>query len=121
MGDAAAFIDPLLSTGVTLAIRGAHGLAATADMVLRDPGSEAVLLDRYEQNYRDFLQSLLEFVRFFYDRNRPKEDYWNRAQETVDPARVRDSKVSFATMLSGLTGIRDIFDAPVPAEEARPA
>lgn len=112
VGDAAAFIDPLLSTGVTLAMRGAQGLAETIDAVLREPASEERMLGRYEQNYREFLESLLEFVRFFYDRDRPKEDYWDKAQQTIDPGKLRPRKMDFATMLSGLTGLNDIFDRP---------
>jgi flavin-dependent dehydrogenase len=112
VGDAAAFIDPLLSTGVTLAVRGAEGLAHAVDAALRDPAAEREVLDRYERSYREFLTTLLEFVRFFYDRNRRKEDYWDKAQQTIDPARLRPRKRDFATMLSGLTGTREIFERP---------
>lgn len=117
VGDAAAFVDPLLSTGVTLAIRGAHGLAQALDAVLRDPSSEERMLNQYERNYRDFLDTLLSFVRYFYDRNRSKEEYWDRAQQVVAPDGSRSRKMSFATMLSGLTGLADIFDAPRPESE----
>lgn len=109
VGDAAAFIDPLLSTGVTLALRGARGLAEAVDAALRDPASEQELLERYEKEYRTFLESLLEFVRFFYDRTRNKEEYWDKAQETIDPDKLQPRRIDFATMLSGLTGINPIF------------
>jgi ABC-type enterochelin transport system ATPase subunit len=69
-------------------------------------------MDRYETNYRDFLNSLLEFVRFFYDRTRNKEDYWDKAQQTIDPHQLRPRRIDFATMLSGLTAINDVFDSP---------
>ena len=121
VGDSAAFIDPLLSTGVGLALRGALGLAQTADLALRNPEHEELLLARYEQNYRDFLNSLLEFVRFFYDRTKSKEDYWDAAQENIDPQRLRPRKIDFARMLSGVSGTRDIFDAPAVLEELRAA
>jgi flavin-dependent dehydrogenase len=114
VGDAAAFIDPLLSTGVTLALRGAHGLADAVDAVLADPGAEQRVMARYEKNYREFLDSLLDFVRFFYDRTRHKEEYWDKAQRSIDPKRLRPSKIDFATMLSGLTGINDIFPPEHP-------
>jgi flavin-dependent dehydrogenase len=117
VGDAAAFIDPLLSTGVTLAIRGAQGAAEAVDAALRDPGSEERVLGQYEKSYRDFLESLLEFIRFFYDRTRSKEDYWDKAQETIDPDRTKPRKMDFATMLSGLTGLNTMFDSP--ADEPR--
>jgi flavin-dependent dehydrogenase len=109
VGDAAAFIDPLLSTGVTLAIRGAQGVAEAVDAALRNPEAEERVLGQYETSYRDFLESLLTFIRFFYDRTRSKEDYWDKAQETIDPDKEQPRKMDFATMLSGLTGINTMF------------
>lgn len=110
VGDAAAFIDPLLSTGVTLALRGSRALAEALDEALRDPDKETTVLDWYEESYRSFLDSVLEFVRFFYDRTKHKEDYWDKAQATIDPNKLRPREMDFARMLSGLTGIDDIFD-----------
>ncbi|MEV6648030.1 NAD(P)/FAD-dependent oxidoreductase [Amycolatopsis sp. NPDC051371] len=109
VGDAAAFIDPLLSTGVTLALRGSRALADAIDEVLANPSSETEVLDWYEHSYRSFLDSVLEFVRFFYDRTKHKEDYWDKAQAQIDPHRLRPREMDFARMLSGLTGIDDIF------------
>jgi flavin-dependent dehydrogenase len=121
VGDAAAFIDPLLSTGVGLTLRGALGLAETADLALRNPEQEEELFARYESNYRDFLDSLLEFVRFFYDRTKSKEDYWEAAQTNIDPSRLRPRKIDFARMLSGVSGMRDIFDGPLALRAFRDA
>lgn len=119
VGDAAAFIDPLLSTGVGLALRGSLGLAETADLALRNPEQEGELFERYERNYREFLESLLEFVRFFYDRTKSKEDYWDAAQQSIDPRRLRPRKIDFARMLSGVSGTRDIFDGPLALKAFR--
>ncbi|WP_410642202.1 NAD(P)/FAD-dependent oxidoreductase [Amycolatopsis sp. lyj-346] len=110
VGDAAAFVDPLLSTGVTLALRGARALADAVDGALRDPSVAQELLDLYEDSYRTFLDSVLDFVRFFYDRTKNKEDYWDKAQQQIDPKKLRPRETDFATMLSGLTGINDIFE-----------
>jgi flavin-dependent dehydrogenase len=110
VGDAAAFVDPLLSTGVTLALRGARALADAVDGALRDPSVEQELLGLYEDSYRTFLDSVLDFVRFFYDRTKNKEDYWDKAQQQIDPKKLRPRETDFATMLSGLTGINDIFE-----------
>ncbi len=112
VGDAAAFIDPLLSTGVTLAVRGGQGLAGAVDAILRKPADEESRLSAYERDYRAFLDSLLEFVRYFYNRDRPREDYWDKAQQTIDPDRARSPRTDFAALLSGLTGLADIFGRP---------
>jgi flavin-dependent dehydrogenase len=109
VGDAAAFIDPLLSTGVTLALRAADGVAEAADRALREPAEEVAAMEGYEKSYREFLESLLSFVRYFYHRDRPRTEYWDRAQQTIDPARRHPAETDFATMLSGLTGLKAIF------------
>jgi flavin-dependent dehydrogenase len=109
VGDAAAFIDPLLSTGVTLALRAAHGAVGAIDRALRDPDAEELELDRYEKAYREFLDSLLSFVRYFYHRDRDRDDYRAKAQQTIDPDGQRSAEIDFATMLSGLTGLKAIF------------
>ncbi len=119
VGDSAAFIDPLLSTGVGLTLRGALGLFETANLALRNPDDEKALYERYERNYREFLEGLLEFVRFFYDRTKSKEDYFDAAQQSIDPQRLRPRKIDFARMLSGVSGTRDIFDGPLALKAFR--
>jgi hypothetical protein len=112
VGDAAAFIDPLLSTGVTLALRGAKGLADAVDAAAHaEPDTAEELLDQYETSYRDFLDTLLDFIRYFYDRDRTKEEYWDMAQRSIDPDHLHAPVMDFATMLSGLTGLTEIFPA----------
>src|SRR3569833_3418663 len=113
VGDSAAFIDPLLSTGVGLTLRGSLGLFETANLALRNPDQEEALYERYERNYREFLTTQQEFVRFFYDRTKSKEDYFEAAQQSIDPKRLRPRKIDFARMLAGGSGMRDIFDGPL--------
>jgi flavin-dependent dehydrogenase len=119
VGDAAAFIDPLLSTGVGLALRGSKGLAEAIDFILEHPETEDDTLARYERNYREFLDSLLDFVRFFYDRTKSREDYWGKAQQNLDPGKMRPQKIDFAMMLSGVSGVHEIFE-PHEVPVARP-
>ncbi|PZG18718.1 NAD(P)/FAD-dependent oxidoreductase [Nonomuraea aridisoli] len=105
VGDAAAFIDPLFSTGVTLAMRGARSVSKAVEEALRRPESEAKVLDIYEARYREFLSSILAFVRFFYDKNKHKEEYWAEAQELIDPNQVQAPHEDFSTLLSGLADL----------------
>jgi flavin-dependent dehydrogenase len=85
VGDAAAFIDPLLSTGVTLAMRGASTVERAVHQALADPACERQVMQEYEDSYRTFLSALLEFVRFFYDRTKSRDDYHKGAQAIIDP------------------------------------
>lgn len=102
VGDAAAFVDPLLSTGVTLAMRGGRFTARAVDEALRTPDSEEKVMDTYERSYREFLGSILTFVRFFYHRDKAKQEYHEQAQELIDPGQVQAPHEDFATLLSGL-------------------
>ncbi|RJL27229.1 NAD(P)/FAD-dependent oxidoreductase [Bailinhaonella thermotolerans] len=104
VGDASAFIDPLLSTGVTLAVRGARVLAKALNEALSDPAREAAALRAYEDNCRAFLNVILEFVRFFYDQTKTRSEYYRGAQEIIDPERQRYPEFDFVKLVSGLAG-----------------
>ncbi len=110
VGDAAAFVDPLLSSGVTLALRAAERLADGLGRVLDKPECEEEVLQRYQKNYQEFLGVILEFVRVFYDRTRLKEEYWDEAQRAIDPNGLLNSKADFVTLISGLYGTAEIFE-----------
>jgi len=102
VGDAAAFIDPLLSTGVTLAMRGAARLRRAVLESLVDPAKERDVMHAYEQNYREFLDALLELVRFFYDGGKNRDDFDLRSQAIIDPDRRLPARLSFVRLMSGL-------------------
>jgi 2-polyprenyl-6-methoxyphenol hydroxylase-like FAD-dependent oxidoreductase len=110
VGDAAAFIDPLFSTGVALASCAADALAKTVDFALRHPELESRALGRYEEEYREFLDNVISFVRFFYDGTRDRELYYRRAQAIIDPDRVMPARKDFVTLISGLAGAKPIFN-----------
>jgi flavin-dependent dehydrogenase len=102
VGDAAAFIDPLLSAGVTLAMRGANSAAQAVHEALIDPDKERDTMRAYEQRYREFLEALLSLTRFLYEGAKEKHDFHLRAQSIIDPAGQLPTKVAFVTLLSGL-------------------
>ncbi|MPZ81300.1 MAG: FAD-dependent oxidoreductase [Actinophytocola sp.] len=112
LGDAAAFVDPLMSAGVAMALRAARGLAASIDWVLQHPDDEAKVMSQYDGDYRKFAGDLLSFIRFFYDRTRNKEDYYAKAQRTVGPGNNAPSKQNFALILSGMAGLHEVFTGP---------
>ncbi|MEV5769195.1 NAD(P)/FAD-dependent oxidoreductase [Micromonospora sp. NPDC052213] len=102
VGDAAAFIDPLLSSGVTLAMRGALSLSRAVHEALAAPEKERHLMQVYEDRYRDFLAALIDLIRFFYDGAHGRDELHLRAQTIVDPDRLMPPKISFVSLLSGL-------------------
>lgn len=116
VGDAAAFVDPLMSSGVSMAMRAAKGLAASLDWVLQHPEDESMVMKQYQYDYHYFAGTLIEFIRFFYDRTRNQEDYWDKAQAVIDPEGNAPGRRDFATILSGMAGLHEVF---LPPEKAR--
>ncbi len=120
VGDAAAFVDPVMSAGVGMAMRAAKGLAETLDWVLRHPDDEGQLLRRYESDYQRFITDLLEFVQFFYDRTKKAADYHTKARSLVDAHNEPPQRSSFAVILSGLAGLHEVFTDPAAGLRATP-
>jgi FAD-dependent halogenase len=112
-GDAAAFIDPLFSTGVMLAMKGATSAARTIHQILDDPENEAKLLTDYEESYRSFLEVVLSFVRFFYDPSKKVVEYFVKARSLVDPTEGLAEREDFILLISGLYGTQSVMDPGV--------
>jgi flavin-dependent dehydrogenase len=68
VGDAYAFIDPVFSTGVYLAMSAAFRAADTVTTVLREPRQAAAALARYDADVR---RGIDRFSWFIYRMNRP--------------------------------------------------
>lgn len=101
-GDAACFLDPLLSTGVHLAMYSGMLAAASIGSTLRGEVTEQEALAYYETSYRDAYLRFLVFVAAFYE-TRGKEGYFNKAGELskfeVDSGSMRRA---FLNLVSGL-------------------
>ena len=84
-GDAAVFVDPILSSGVTLALQSGHRAAYTWLTSRRRPELDA---QRLWQAYGDYLRgeafSFLQLARFFYGNNRSAESWWWEAQRLLN-------------------------------------
>jgi halogenation protein CepH len=108
-GDAAAFIDPLFSTGVMLAMKGASTAARAVATLLDQPDMEASVLRGYEKAYREFLEVVVSFVRFFYDPGKKVVEYFERARTLVDPEEAFAARQDFITLVSGLYDMAPIM------------
>ncbi|MFB7510971.1 NAD(P)/FAD-dependent oxidoreductase [Streptomyces broussonetiae] len=109
VGDAAAFVDPLFSTGVALATMAGSSLSKVVDQIIEHPEIEEKALDRYASAYQDFFNDIRIFVEQFYDRSKTKGFYFNLAQEITDPDKKNDAQVDFVKLVSGLTGNHALF------------
>jgi flavin-dependent dehydrogenase len=84
-GDAAVFVDPILSSGVTLALQSGHRAAYTWLTARARPALEAGDLWRAYADYiRGEAAAFLQLARFFYGNNRAAESWWWEAQRLVN-------------------------------------
>jgi flavin-dependent dehydrogenase len=103
LGDAAAFVDPLLSYGVTLAMHSGALAADCVDIALGNPERRKRMIAHYDEVHARRFDELLEFVKYFYDGNRDREEYFWKARRVVRHVRNRYSKCAFTYLVSGYT------------------
>jgi flavin-dependent dehydrogenase len=108
-GDAACFLDPLLSTGVHLAMYSALLSAATISAVLGDGVAEPDAMRFYEKAYRTAYERLLVLVSVFYQAYRGRDDHFYNAQKLTHHEK-RHLKLHEA-FLHITSGIEDLADA----------
>jgi flavin-dependent dehydrogenase len=99
IGDAFAFLDPVFSSGVYLAMSGAEQAVAVVDTALREPEREAHLLRKLERRQR---AGMSRFAFFIYRFNSPIMDRIFR-----QPRNVWQIEQGVISMLAG-----DLFDSP---------
>jgi flavin-dependent dehydrogenase len=99
VGDAFAFIDPVFSSGVYLAMSGAEQAAQAVDVALREPAAEPALLRRLERRQRAGME---RFSFFIYRFNEPVMRDMFRS-----PRNALKLEQGVISMLAG-----DLFDTP---------
>jgi flavin-dependent dehydrogenase len=99
VGDAFAFLDPVFSSGVYLAMSGAEQAAEVVDIALREPAREVALLRRLEKRQR---AGMARFSFFIYRFNGPVMQQMFR-----QPRNVWKLEEGVISMLAG-----DLFDTP---------
>jgi flavin-dependent dehydrogenase len=116
-GDAAGFVDPILSVGCFLAQVSARHLAYSLATLL-DPDSkltEDVVLSSYQAQTRDTVLAFRELTYFFYRFNERPDAWWKEARRLVEhaglPKRATD-KHAFAVFASGFAARRSVFREP---------
>jgi len=106
VGDAFAFLDPVFSSGVYLAMSGAEHAARIVDVALREPRRELKLLRKLERHQR---AGMKRFAFFIYRFNGPIMDALFR-----NPRNVWQIEQGVISMLAG-----DLFDSPVVLSRLR--
>lgn len=105
-GDAAVFVDPILSTGVTLAHTSGHRAAYTLINYWReaDEPLRTLLLEDYTAFCRESAAQYLVLALFWYGNERNAEGWWEQAREAqraLMPVDLKD-KQAFVAVAAGL-------------------
>jgi flavin-dependent dehydrogenase len=108
VGDAACFLDPLLSSGVHLAMYSAMLAAASVASLVRGEISEPDAASYYDQSYRQAYTRFLIFVSSFYE-VQGKLGYFGEAERLSrhDVDR-NDVQRAFRNLVSGLEDFADV-------------
>jgi flavin-dependent dehydrogenase len=99
VGDAFAFLDPVFSSGVYLAMSGAEQAVEVVDRALRDPACEMALMRKLEKRQR---AGMARFSFFIYRFNGPVMQQMFR-----QPRNIWRLEQGVISMLAG-----DLFDTP---------
>lgn len=108
-GDAACFLDPLLSTGVHLAMYSALLSAAAITSVLRDGVAEQDALSFYQKAYRAAYERLIVLVSVFYESYRGRDEQFYQAQKLT--RREKYDLNLHEAFLNVIAGVEDLADA----------
>src|SRR6266568_2028990 len=116
VGDAACFIDPLLSTGVHLATHSATLCAASIASALRVEVTERQAMAFFERSYRQTYLRLMAIVSSMYQQYGGKETYFWQAQQLTHHD-YDDSSAMMEAWLYVVSGIQDVKDSGEPLRE----
>ncbi|MRX37136.1 NAD(P)/FAD-dependent oxidoreductase [Aminobacter sp. MDW-2] len=110
-GDAACFLDPLLSSGVHLAMVSSLVAAASIASILKGHVDEARAVNFFETSYRQAYLRFLMMVSSFYDLNRGQAGYfWEAQRLTSKDYSDRDMKKAFVSIVSGGADYTEVSD-----------
>lgn len=110
-GDAACFLDPLLSTGVHLASYSAVLAAASICSILRGEVPEHNALDFYRSTYRRAYERMLVLVSVFYESYRGRDYHFYHAQQLTHREKRRlNLQDAFLNIVSGIEDLEDAGD-----------
>jgi flavin-dependent dehydrogenase len=116
IGDAACFIDPLLSTGVHLAMHSAMLGAASIASVLRNEITEQQARSFFERSYRQMYLRLMAVVSSMYQLYSGKETYFWQAQQLTHHD-YDDSEAMMEAWLYVVSGMQDVKESERPLRE----
>ncbi|HKS99630.1 MAG TPA: NAD(P)/FAD-dependent oxidoreductase [Rugosimonospora sp.] len=112
VGDAACFLDPLLSTGVHLALYSGLTAAACIVSVARGEVTEPAALRFFEFAYRRAYTRLFALVSVMYERYLGKDGFFRTSERLIgDDLAPPTESYAFAEIIAGLSDLREAADS----------
>lgn len=109
VGDAACFLDPLLSTGVHLAMLSGMLTAVTITAIAQGDVSPKEGIAFYENSYRSTYMRLLVFLTAFYHQYDGKDSlFWMARRLIHHDVPEQNVKLAFTTLMSGVEDLMDV-------------
>ena len=108
-GDAASFIDPVLSSGVHLAMLSGMLSAACINSLHHGRITENRAISYYSQAYNRSIIRFTSFVSAFYEQNKSKKDYFSDAFKIgKEDFSEKDLEKAFLGLISGISDIKSV-------------
>jgi 2-polyprenyl-6-methoxyphenol hydroxylase-like FAD-dependent oxidoreductase len=112
VGDAACFLDPLLSTGIHLATFSGLVAAASISSALRGEVGEEEAAEFFGASYRRAYMRMLVVVSAFYQMHTGRDVYFRKAQElTGGDYDSEDLAAAFVNVVSGAEDMKNVGEA----------
>ena len=105
IGDAAGFVDPILSAGVTLALNGALRAARAIRTSRAIPRLQSLAMDWYEIETRAIGQDFADLAEHWYGGNRDAEAWFWSAKRLADPTKNLSVRQAFVYLAAGISGV----------------
>ena len=103
VGDAAAFIDPILASGIDLAMEGALKAAFAINTLLSTRKWADQAMPWYEKEYQTDASDYLHMATHWYHGNRSQKEWFSAAKRLVPPERNLSLRQAFIYLSGGFT------------------
>lgn len=107
VGDAACFVDPVLSSGVHLSTYSALLAARSINTCLREDFDEASAFEEFERRYRLEYETFYNFLVAFYDMHRDAESYFWAARKVLSSE--EQANEAFVRLVAGGSTAADLY------------
>lgn len=109
VGDAAAFVDPVFSSGVHLSTYSALLAARSINTLLKGNLSEEACFAEYEQRYRREYGNFYQFLTAFYDMHQDASSYFWAARKVLNTE--ERSNEAFVRLIAGVSSEEPTFQS----------